>query len=62
MNTTMRTDATVWTLDEKTDMWHGLCIECKGEKAKHTPQILKAKGLKPCGTCTDMKAYSSSVE
>lgn len=61
----MYTKATTWTLNEKEDKWYGVCVECKGEKAKHTPQVLKQKGIKPCRTCTNMEEYekaSSHVE
>lgn len=52
----MHTETTVWTEDDL-GVWHGVCKECKGEKAKHTPQELKRLGIKPCLTCTDMKNY-----
>ena len=56
-NITMRTELTLWTLDESISKWTGKCLECRGEKAQYTPQILKNKGLKPCSLCTDIKAY-----
>jgi len=57
MAKTMHTNMSIWTLDEKIEKWYGLCVECKGEKAKHTPKVLKNKKLKPCSICTNMEAY-----
>ena len=57
MAKTMHTNTSVWTLDEKIDKWYGVCNECKGEKSKYTPQVLKNKKIEPCGTCTNMDAY-----
>jgi hypothetical protein len=55
--TKMHSDTTVYTYDERGMIWHGVCKECKGEKAKYTPEQLKAQKIKPCETCTDMKRY-----
>ncbi len=56
----MHTDQTIWTYDEKETKWYGVCVECKGEKAKYTPQNLVEKNIKPCGTCSDMKRYEEA--
>lgn len=53
----MITKTTIWTFEEKENKWYGICVECKGEKAKFTPQVLKNKGIKPCETCTNLEAY-----
>ena len=55
---TMRTNLSIWTWDNKENKFYGICVECKGEKAKYTPQVLKSKGIKPCSICTDMKLYN----
>ena len=55
----MHSDSTTWTEDDH-GMWHGLCKECKGEKAQYTPEVLKSKGMKPCQTCTDIKRYDQA--
>ena len=60
-NNKMVTKTTVWVLDSTTDIWHGRCIECKGEKAKYTPQALKNEGIKPCQTCTNIDEYDKHV-
>lgn len=58
MAKTMHTKLSNWTLDERVDKWYGICIECKGEKAKYTPETLKDKSIKPCSVCTDMETYT----
>ncbi len=55
MNNVMHTETSIWTLDETSDKWIGKCKECKGEKAQYTPEVLAAKGIKPCGTCNTIK-------
>ncbi len=56
-NNVMRTKLTVWLYNEPETKWYGTCMECKGEKAKLTPQVLKDKGIKPCSLCTNMEIY-----
>ena len=56
----MYTKLTVWTYVEKENKWYGLCRECKGEKAKYTPQALKNAGLQPCSMCTNLEMYNSA--
>jgi hypothetical protein len=60
MANTMITKLTIWTFNEREGKWYGICRECKGEKAKYTPQILKDKGIKPCEMCTNMELYNSA--
>lgn len=54
----MITKISIWTYEEKENKWNGICIECKGEKSKFTPQVLKDKGIKPCQTCTNIEIYN----
>lgn len=56
----MVTKLTIWDLNEKEGKWYGRCVECKGEKAQYTPQVLKQKGIKPCQTCTDLDEYNKA--
>ena len=53
----MQTKTTFWKYDEALESWKGTCIECKGEKSQHTPQVLKQKGIKPCSVCTNLEEY-----
>jgi hypothetical protein len=60
VNRPMHTKTTMWKHDETTDSWRGTCLECKGEKSKHTPQILKNLGIKPCALCTNLEEYEKA--
>lgn len=55
---TMYTKFSTWTYDG--NAWKGLCRECKGEKAKYTPSILKREGVKPCTLCTNIDEYDKA--
>jgi len=59
MAKTMITKQSKWTLNEVEDKWYGICLECKGEKGKMTPQVLKDSGIKPCETCTNLEIYKT---
>jgi hypothetical protein len=59
MAQTMITKTTKWTYEEKEGKWYGVCLECKGEKAKYTPEVLKDKGIKPCSLCTNLETYNN---
>jgi hypothetical protein len=61
MANSMRTKFSIWTYDESGSKWNGICLECKGEKAKHTPQILKDLKIKPCSLCTNIEEYDRHV-
>jgi hypothetical protein len=51
----------MWIYNESDNKWTGTCLECKGEKAKFTPQVLKNKGIKPCSICTNIEEYDRHV-
>lgn len=55
----MYSKISIWTEDGH-GMWHGICKECKGEKAQYTPEGLKKAGIKPCQTCTDLVRYEAA--
>ena len=57
---TMHSKYTKWVYNETEEKWYGTCLECKGVKAKYTPQQLKQAGLKPCGLCTDLVEYEKA--
>ena len=62
---TMYSKTTKWAYNEREEKWYGTCLECKGEKAKYTPKMLKQAGIKPCSLCTNLEEYekaSSHVE
>lgn len=62
MAAVMHTKFTVWSFNDVETKWYGVCKECKGEKAKFTPQTLKNKGIKPCETCTNVEMYEAASE
>ncbi len=52
---TMHTDLSTWVYDEKLESWKGFCKECKGEKAKYTPDVRVRENIKPCSICSTIK-------
>jgi len=51
---TMYTKFSIWTYNEKEEKWYGICPECKGEKAKYTPEQRIKLGIKPCPLCSTL--------
>jgi len=62
MANVMVTKWSIWTYNERETKWYGKCIECKGEKAKYTPQELVMEKIKPCPTCTNIQLYEDTVK